>query len=81
MTVSKLSISLDSDLADAVRDAARRNDQNLSAWLAGAAASRLRREGLREFLDAWEDEHGHFSADEIEQARAELRSAIEGVAR
>ena len=81
MTVNKLSISLDSDLADAVRDAARRNDQNLSAWLAGAAASRLRREGLREFLDAWEDEHGHFSTEEIEQARADLRSAIEGVAR
>ncbi|MCY4616346.1 MAG: hypothetical protein OXC71_08165 [Chloroflexi bacterium] len=37
--------------------------------------------GLREFLDAWEDEHGHFSTDEIEQARADLRSAIEGVAR
>lgn len=81
MTVSKLSISLDSDLADAVRDAARRNDQNLSAWLAGAAASRLRREGLREFIDAWEDEHGHFSTDELEQARADLCSAIEGIAR
>lgn len=81
MTVNKLSISLDSELADAVRDAARRSDQNLSAWLAAAAASRLRREGLREFLDAWEDEHGRFSTDEIEQARADLRSAIEGVAR
>lgn len=81
MSVDKLSISLDSDLAEAVRDAARRNDQNLSAWLAGAAAARLRREGLRDFLDAWEDEHGHFSADAIEEARAALRSAIEGVAR
>ena len=81
MSANKLSISLDSDLADAVRAAARRNDQNLSAWLASAAASRLGREGLREFLDAWEEEHGHFSTDEIEQARADLRSAIEGVAR
>ena len=81
MSVNKLSISLDSDLAAAVRDSAHRNGQNLSAWLAAAAASRLRREGLREFLDAWEDEHGHFSTDEIEQARADLRSAIEGVAR
>lgn len=43
-----------------------------SSWLAGAAAAKLRAEALRDFLDAWEAEHGALTSDEIDRAEAEL---------
>lgn len=72
MKVDKLSVSFDPDLGDAVRAAARRSG-GLSRWLAEAAAAKLRAEALAEFLDSWEAEHGHLSADELAVAAAELR--------
>ena len=58
MRVDKISISLDAGLGDAVRQAARRADKGLSAWLAEAARAKLRAEALGTFLDAWEQAHG-----------------------
>ena len=52
MRVDKISISLDAGLGDAVRQAARRDDKGLSAWLAEAARAKLRAEALGAFLDA-----------------------------
>ena len=42
MKVDKLSISFDPELGDAVRAAAAEAGKPLSAWLADAAASKLR---------------------------------------
>ncbi|HVA25191.1 MAG TPA: hypothetical protein VMW62_12475 [Chloroflexota bacterium] len=75
MKVDKLSISLDADLGDAVRAAAGRSGRGLSGWLAEAAAARLRAEALTQFLDAWEDEHGPLTAQELARAAAELHVA------
>ena len=61
--VDKLSVSFDPDLGDAVRAAAQRSGRGLSAWLAEAAAARLRSDALAEFLDAWEAEHGELTAE------------------
>lgn len=72
MKVDKLSVSFDPDLGDAVRVAAKRSGRGLSAWLAEAAAARLRAEALAEFLDGWEAEHGELTADELARATAEL---------
>ena len=72
MTVDRMSISLDAALGGAVREAAQRADQSLSSWLAEAAAAKLRRESLHDFLDAWEGEHGELTPEEIARARAEL---------
>jgi hypothetical protein len=44
----------------------------LSAWLAEAAASKLRAEALAGFLAAWQAEHGVLTAEEIARAEQEL---------
>ncbi|MYI82372.1 MAG: hypothetical protein F4056_03370 [Chloroflexi bacterium] len=72
MGVDKISISLDAELGAAVRHAAQRDDMALSAWLAEAAGAKLRAEALRAFLDAWKQEHGPFTAEELRRARSEL---------
>jgi hypothetical protein len=72
MKVHKMSISLEARLGDQVRDAARKAGTGLSAWLAGAAAARLRAEALEEFLGAWEKKHGALTAGELSHAEREL---------
>lgn len=67
-----MSVSFDADLGDEVRQAARAAGVGLSAWLAQAAAARLRAEALRAYLDAWEGEHGPLSAEDLARAEAEL---------
>ena len=74
MKVDKLSISLEAELGDAVRAAAKRSGTGISGWLAQAAAARLRADALSEYLDAWEAEHGPLTADELATAAAQLRS-------
>jgi hypothetical protein len=70
--VDKLSVSFDPELGDAVRSAAAEAGKPLSAWLAEAAASKLRAEALARFLDTWEAEHGVLTADELARAEQEL---------
>ncbi len=72
MKVAKLSISFDSDLGDAVRGAANHKGSSLSAWLADAAAAKLRVEALADYLEHWEAEHGELTADELARAGTEL---------
>lgn len=70
MTVERLTVSLESELALAVREAAEADEQNVSAWLADAARRRLATRGLRDVIAAWEREHGAFSDEELAAARA-----------
>jgi len=72
MKVDKMSISFEAGLGDQVRDAARKAGTGLSAWLAGAAAARLRAEALEEFLGAWEKKHSALTAGELSHAEREL---------
>lgn len=72
MKVDKLSISFEPELGDAVRSAAARAGRPVSAWLAEAAAGKLRAEALAEFLVGWETEHGALTAAEIARAEREL---------
>lgn len=72
MKVDKLSVSFDPKLGDDVRASAKRSGRALSGWLAEAATVKLRAEALAEFLDAWETEHGSFTAAELAAAAAEL---------
>lgn len=67
-----MSVSFDPELGDAIRSAAARTGKPLSAWLAEAAASKLRAEALDEFLATWEAEHGALTAEEISRAEREL---------
>lgn len=69
MSVERLTISIESELAVAVREAAEADEQNVSAWLADAARRRLATRGLRDVVAAWEREHGAFSDEELAAAR------------
>ena len=63
---------MDPRLGDDVRAAAERAGVSVSAWLAEAAAARLRRQALGEFLAGWEAKHGAITAGELAKARATL---------
>ncbi len=72
--LAKISISLDDDLYRQVRDAAGK--QGVSAWLATAAAARLRRDVLLSVADEIANETGGpFTEQEREEARRWLPSS------
>ena len=56
MTVTRLAISLDEELARRIRAAA--GDQPISTWLADAAQRKLRAQGLARTVADWERAHG-----------------------
>ena len=70
MTTARLAISVDAKLADQIRDAAAGG--TVSGWLADAAERKLRAQGLREVVAAWEADQGALSAAERRRARREL---------
>ena len=70
--VDKLSISFEPELGDAVRSAAAQAGKPVSAWLAEAAAGKLRAGALAEFLTGWEAGHGVLTAGESARAEREL---------
>ncbi|MGH2880157.1 MAG: hypothetical protein ACRDK4_11205 [Solirubrobacteraceae bacterium] len=72
MKVDKLSVSFAPDLGDAVRGAARDSGSSLSAWLAEAAAAKLRAQALADYLNEWEQEHGQLTPEELAKAAADL---------
>lgn len=72
MNVDRLSITMESELGAAVREAAARAGLSVSAWLARAAAEQLRHELLGRALDAWEQESGPFSDEELDAAASAL---------
>ncbi|HEX3692421.1 MAG TPA: hypothetical protein VHU13_03670 [Solirubrobacteraceae bacterium] len=72
--MAKISISLDDELYRQVRQVAGR--QGVSAWLAGAAASRLRAETLFAVAgEIAEETGGPFTERELAEARRWLRSS------
>lgn len=76
MTVARLAVSFDRELARQVRRAAGR--EPTSTWLADAARRKLRAEGLLEVVASWESEHGVI--DEAELAAAARRQLRRGLA-
>jgi hypothetical protein len=70
--VQKLSVSFETELADAVRVAAQASGAGLSGWLAEAAAARLRAESIDDFLADYQARHGAFSEAELAAAAADL---------
>lgn len=73
MTVARLAISFDAELARQVRRAAGK--QPTSAWLADAARRKLRAEGLLDAVAAWESDHGEIGPAELAlAARKQKRS-------
>lgn len=63
--VDRFSVTMPPELGEGVRQAAARQGISVSAWLAEAAADRLRNELLGAALDAWESEDGPFAETDL----------------
>lgn len=72
----KRSISLPSDLADAIDVAATAGGTTVSAWIAETAAHRLRLDAGRQGVAEWERQHGALTADEIADGLARARAML-----
>lgn len=70
--VDRFSVTMAPEIGTAVREAAANAGTSVSAWLSRAAAQQLRNELLGAALDQWEAEHGAFTEEELETARAAL---------
>ena len=73
MTVARLAVSFDADLARRVRRSAGK--QPISAWLADAAQRKLRAEGLLETVRRWEAEHGEITEAELAAVQRKVERA------
>jgi len=72
--MTKISISLEDDLCQRVRDAA--GPDGVSGWLAGAATARLRADGLRAVSEEIaEATGGPYTAQELSKAQEWLPSS------
>lgn len=71
MTVTRWAISLDQLLAREIKRSAA--GEPISAWLADAARSKLRREAWADLIADYEAEHGEISDEEMTAVRAEHR--------
>jgi hypothetical protein len=72
MATERVTVSLESDLAAAIREAAEADHENVSAWIATAARRLLAARGLRQVVEEWERTQGAFTDDEIAEARRRL---------
>ena len=72
MTVKKLSVALDDDVAEAAAESAERRGLSLSAWLNEAAARALVLEDGLAAVAEWEKQHGRLTDEELAAADAVL---------
>lgn len=68
MTVKKLSVALDDNVAQEVARAADRAGVSVSAWLNHAAENELAIEAGLDAVREWESEHGELTDDELAAA-------------
>ncbi len=68
MKVDRLSVTMEAELGQAVRQEAARSGTSVSGWLSEAAAARVRNERLGAALQAWEAEDGPPSEEHFEWA-------------
>lgn len=74
MTVDRMSVTMDPRLGGAVRDAAAQAGISVSAWIAEAAADKVRNQLLGAALDAWQAEDGAFTEEELAAAAEVLHA-------
>lgn len=74
MTVARFAISMDRELARAIRRSAA--GEPMSGWLADAARAKLRAEGLLEVVKAWESTHGSITDEELRAEEARQLRAL-----
>jgi hypothetical protein len=72
----KLAITMDPDIHKNVVAMAARDGVSVSAWMTSAAREALRRRAGLAAVALWEKQHGHFTAEEMNQARRRVRDQL-----
>ena len=77
MAVTKISVSLDEDLADQLRRHAEEDGVSTSSLVADALRERLRHLAMLRYLLAAEEQSGPVSADDVEIAERILNGELD----
>jgi hypothetical protein len=72
----KLAITIDPEVHESVLAAAARDGVSVSAWMTMAAREALQRRTGLAAVALWERQHGLFSAEEINEARRNVRAQL-----
>jgi len=72
----KLAITVNPDIHEHILAAAAREGVSVSAWMTVAAREALRRRAGLAAVAVWEEQHGRFSAEEMNEARRSVRAQL-----
>jgi hypothetical protein len=72
----KLAITVDPDVHENILAAAAREGVSVSAWMTDAARQALRRRAGLAAVALWEKQHGHFTTEEMNEARRSVRAQL-----
>ncbi len=70
----KLAITVDPDVHESILAAAARDGVSVSAWMTAAAREALKRRAGLAAVEQWEKQHGRFTAEEMNEARARVKA-------
>jgi hypothetical protein len=73
----KLAITVDPDIHESILAAAARDGLSVSAWMTVAAREALQRRAGLEAVELWEQEHGRFTEEELDEARRNVRAQMQ----
>lgn len=72
----KLAITVDPDVHEKILAAAARDGVSISAWMTIAAREALQRQAGLAAVARWEQQHGRFTEEEINEARLKVRAQL-----
>jgi len=72
----KLAITVDPEIHENILAAAAREGVSVSAWMTVAAREALQRRTGLAAVAVWERQHGRFTAEEMEEARRNVRAQL-----
>ncbi len=72
----KLAITIDPEIHQRVLAAAARQGVSVSAWMTDAARDHLIREAGLAAVAEWEEEHGHFTDEEVAEAQRRVEEQL-----
>ncbi len=72
----KLAITIDPDVHQDVLAAAAHDRLSVSAWMTMAARETLKRKAGLAAIAVWEDQHGRFTEEEMDEARRRVHAQL-----
>jgi hypothetical protein len=72
----KLAITVDPKVHEEILAAAARDGVSVSAWMTSAARDALQRRAGLAAVAKWEEQHGFFTAEEMDEARRNVRAQL-----